>query len=54
MISHHFIVVIQVATIAAELANQEVGTETGAKDVLEVVVAGVLLIPSLPTISVSL
>ena len=54
MISHHFIMVIQVATIVAELADQEVGMETGANDVVEVVVAGALLIPSLPTISVSL
>ena len=46
--------VIQVATIVPELADLEVGIETGAKDVVEVVVAGVLLIPSLPTINVSL
>ena len=44
MISHHFIMVIQVATKVAELADQEVGMETGAKDVVEVVVAGALLI----------
>ena len=43
VISHHFIMVIQVSTIVAELADQEVGIETGAKDVVEVVVAGVLL-----------
>ena len=54
MNSHHFIMVIKVATIVAELADQEVGMETGAKDVVEVVVARVLLIPSVPTISVSL
>ena len=45
--------VMQVATIIAEIAEQEVEMETGAKDVVEEVEAGVLLIPSLPTIIVS-
>ena len=54
MIGHHFILMIQVATIIAEITEQEVGKETGAEAVVEEVVAGVLLIPSLPTISVSL
>ena len=53
MISYHFIMVIQVATIVAELAHHGVEMKTGAKDVVEVVEAGVLLVPSLPTISVS-
>ena len=47
MISHHFIIVIHVATIVAELTDQEVGMEIRAKDVVAVVVAEVLLIPSL-------
>ena len=54
MISYHFIMVTHVATILAMLADQEVRMETEAKVVVEVVVAGVLLIPSLPTISVTL
>ena len=53
MISHHFVMVIQVATIVAEITEQKVGVQTGVKDVVEVVEAGVLLITSLPTISVS-
>ena len=53
MIRHHFIMVIQVATIVAELAVQEVRIETGAKDVVDVVVAEALLTPSLLTISVN-
>ena len=54
MISHHFILVIQTATIIAEIAEQEVGMETKAEEVVEEVEAGVLLIPSLPTFTVSL
>ena len=54
LISQHFILVMQTATIIAEIAEQKVEMGTGAKDVVEKVEAGVLLIPSLPTISVSL
>ena len=46
--------VIHVATIVAELADQAVGMETKAEEVVEEVEAGVLLIPSLPTFTVSL
>ena len=46
--------VMQLATIIAEIAEQDVELETGAKDVVEEVEAVVLLIPSLLTISVSL
>ena len=53
MVSHHFISVIQVATIVAELADEEEGMETVAKDVVEMVVAGALLIPPLPTFKLS-
>ena len=53
MISHYFIIVIQVETIVAEIAEQEVGMETGAEDVVEVFEAGVLLVPPLSTIKVS-
>ena len=54
MISHHFTLVIQVATTIAETAEEEVGMETGAKAVIEEVVTGVLGVPSLPITSVSL
>ena len=48
MIRHHLIMVTQIATIVAEIAEQEAGKEGGAKDVVEVVKAGIPLIPSLP------
>ena len=51
MISHHFILVIQVAAIKAETAEQEATMETEAEPVVEDVVVGVFVIPSLPTIS---
>ena len=45
---------IQVATLIAEEAEEGVGKETEAEAVIMEVVAGVLQIPSLPTISVNL
>ena len=54
LISHNFIIVMQNAAIIAEIAEQKVEMEKGAKDVEYEVETGVLLIPSLPTINVSL
>ena len=54
MISHHFMLVIQVATVLAEVAKEEMWMETGVEAVVEEVVAGGLLIPWLQTISLSL
>ena len=54
VITQHLILLIQIATIIAEIAEKEVGMVTETEAVLDEVVAGVLLFPSLPTISVSL
>ena len=54
MTIYQIILVIPVATIQADIAEHEGGMETEAEAVVEEVVAGVLLIPSFPTISVSL